>query len=296
MKTYLTEQKLEAILKNIFTGDLIPQFKYKTESFTRKIDYAVVLSKKDKELMSPILSKLQQVNTTHKIVLLIEFDGYTHYTSEKQIDKDLEIGLGTSEWAKLPQYTDTIFFGLRIPYFVQLNQIMTSTWFNTNNDFSDGYPQGFIDKNCYLPECFSANGERRFMQDINNLPSSVAKCIYNSIFNRIEQQHKINYVIRRELFLKLTRYLFPQEYNVYQIAKYLSPDPHKYYKRLPREVYFDVATNSMISTALFGFYKPSKNKEDLKTEILAYENIMYGYEYNNFPKEVVDFYKERGII
>ena len=155
MKEYLTESKL---------GNFLDSY-YK--------DYVWIHDK-------AFISKKRPDYRCDKLKLIIEFDGYAHYTSASNIISDIEKDAGYKV--------------IRIPYFVQLNNsdiikevfnIVVSVGFND-------YPHGFIDEKCILPCDFCSLGIKKFLNDL---------IIFNSISNQIIDSLKTKVAIKKDLLL-----------------------------------------------------------------------------------------------
>lgn len=140
--------------------------------------------------------------------MLIEFDGYHHYSKTSQINKDKKVGLGFCKWNKI----DAGIYGLRIPYFVQLDKRMTKVWFNIDEQMND-YPHGFISKVCKLTDEFVWGGEKRFIKELRILPKSVSKEIIESLLKRFKNPVDIISDANIEIFIKE---FLPELYDQYK--------------------------------------------------------------------------------
>lgn len=109
--------------------------------------------------------------------LLIEFDGYLHY-SKSTTQKNDEI--------KEKIYTDHGFSIIHIPYFVQLSTDVIKLLFNINMKWKQTYEHGFIDDKALLPADFNEKGLIRFFEDIKKY-SIIKKEIYKSLDDKIEK-------------------------------------------------------------------------------------------------------------
>ena len=89
--------------------------------------------------------------------LMVEFDGYAHYTSSKRIVLD---GL------KDELYRGNGYKVVHIPYFVQISGKIISKLFSIDVDYVQKYPHGFINSKCVLPADFCHLGIKRFFQDL----------------------------------------------------------------------------------------------------------------------------------
>jgi hypothetical protein len=98
------------------------------------------------------------VSHAHKLV--VEFDGYLHYTKSKTVLDDLE---------KDDIFSASRYQIIRIPYFVQLDKRVMSKLFGNlvENSFDYiKYPHGFIDPKAVLPADFCSLGIERFKSDL----------------------------------------------------------------------------------------------------------------------------------
>lgn len=109
--------------------------------------------------------------------IIIEFDGYYHYTSMKNIIRD----------NSLKDYCNKNSIKLiQIPYFIQLNSpdIIEYYFSDIVSDFSpyNSYKHGFINDNISLPSDFCYNGLLKFILEFNQLPYSTRdELIKNSL-------------------------------------------------------------------------------------------------------------------
>lgn len=132
---YLNEDNLDVILKELYPNVLfirnkqIPNFKHKWRPDFR----------------------------SDELMLLIEFDGYLHYTKNNTIliDKLKDI-----------EYTKLGYNVIRIPYFIQLNTEVIKLLFNIDYEFNQVYSHGFIDDKAIRPYDFCYNGLIRYKKDI----------------------------------------------------------------------------------------------------------------------------------
>ena len=93
-----------------------------------------------------------------ELSLIIEFDGFGHYTIAKNIISDID---------KDEDYTTLGYKVIRIPYFIQLTKEVILDLFNIElkNDLYN-YPHGFIDKKAVLPADFCELGVTKFREDL----------------------------------------------------------------------------------------------------------------------------------
>lgn len=118
----------------------------------------------------------------YDLKLIVEFDGYGHYTNTKVILNDYE----------KDKIAASLGFNLiRIPYFIQLKsetiEKLFSEYTSDYRDFND-YPDGFIDKNVTLPAQFCELGQERFL----NYLESCEEDLKNDIINSLKEKEKTN--------------------------------------------------------------------------------------------------------
>lgn len=97
---------------------------------------------------------------SNKHMIIVEFDGYLHYTKSKTVLDDLE---------KDKIFSDLGYTVIRIPYFVQLDRrVMNNLFGNFVSNCYDyvDYPHGFIDPKAVLPADFCSLGVQRFKSDL----------------------------------------------------------------------------------------------------------------------------------
>ena len=108
--------------------------------------------------------------------MVVEFDGYAHYTSSKRIVSDrLKDNLCLKSGYNV----------VRIPYFVQLSKNVIHGLFNLNIEFEQAYPHGFIDSKCILPADFCHLGAQRFLNDLETF-RDIKEEILKSLVKKIE--------------------------------------------------------------------------------------------------------------
>lgn len=98
---------------------------------------------------------------SYKLKLIVEFDGYGHYTRSKQILNDDKKDVVAKELN---------FKIIRIPYFIQLDEEVIKTFFRDyTTDYSvyNVYPHGFIDKKVMYPSDFCELGTNSFIDFLN---------------------------------------------------------------------------------------------------------------------------------
>lgn len=117
--------------------------------------------------------------------LIVEFDGYLHYTKATQIIKDEE---------KDVLYKAHGYNVIRIPYFVQLSNEISMLLFNRSISNSLSYPHGFIDSKAVLPCDFCELGVQRFLQDLNKY-AIIKDDIVTSLKDKVTELGNVNKVL-----------------------------------------------------------------------------------------------------
>lgn len=121
--------------------------------------------------------------------ILVEFDGYQHYTSASRIIKDREKDRLAAEAG---------YKTVRVPYFVQLSSYTVKTLFGMDIAVEQTYPHGFIDKACILPADFCELGLDKFKNDLDRLPG-IKTDIISSLRNKISELGTVEAVVPRSL-------------------------------------------------------------------------------------------------
>lgn len=146
MKPYLTEDSLGEILKLIYDEIPIRDKAYPNHRF--RPDYRFEKEK-----------------------VIVEFDGYRHYSVSSVILKDYR----TTKLMEEDGYKV-----IRIPYFVQMSSEIIELLFGKTIDYNQTFPHGFIDKAALLPSDFCSLGVERFMNDLDRF-SIIKDDIINSM-------------------------------------------------------------------------------------------------------------------
>ena len=153
MKIFLTESKLgEFLKKHILNGNWISQFKPLNSRF--KIDWY-----------------------SDNLKFGVEFDGYQHYTSSRQILAD-ERKLNLCKTCNIKL--------IRIPYFVQLSKDVIKLLFDLDiKEFEQIYPHGFVSKKSTMvyPADYCWLGIEKFKNDLEKF-SIIKKEIVDSLKNK----------------------------------------------------------------------------------------------------------------
>ncbi len=129
-----------------------------------------------------------------KLKLIIEFDGYRHYSQSTDIIKDC---------TKDTIYKNMGYNIIRIPYFVQLSNIVIKKLFDLELNYQQNYPHGFIDEKCLLPCDFNELGIERFKEDLIKF-DYIAYEIINSLKIKINLCNDIRLVLPKSLYYLIT--------------------------------------------------------------------------------------------
>lgn len=132
--------------------------------------------------------------------MIVEFDGYLHYTQAKRILQDNE------------KDANAIKFGynvIRIPYFVQLSPSMIKELFNLSiPEYQQIYPHGFIDTKACLPADFCELGIEKFKNDLVRFDASgISQDICISLANRVKSVTTFEYIYPKSLESLLNTYI-----------------------------------------------------------------------------------------
>lgn len=149
--SYLTECNLK-----LFILDNLKHFSSSEED--------VLFNKKLNGFFPDILLKVDN--------LVLEFDGYFHFNSYKQQQRDLK--------------KDSVFKAnnlkvIRIPYFIQLSSLSIKYFFNINLDFSQTYNHGFIDKKALRPCDFNSFGLGILKKYLTSIPEEISNDIVKTL-------------------------------------------------------------------------------------------------------------------
>ena len=154
MSEYLTEAKLELYLKNIFPNTNIIR--------DRIVPNSGIKNRPDFRI--------------DELMLIVEFDGYGHYTKPKTILTDN---------MKDTTYQNMGYTVVRIPYFIQWSKELVKSLFGIDTTIKQTYPHGFIDKKAPLPAEFCSLGLEKFNEDLNKF-SFAKNDILISLKNKID--------------------------------------------------------------------------------------------------------------
>jgi len=125
-----------------------------------------------------------------KLNLIVEFDGYNHYSASKVI---------LSDQKKEFVYGRMGYKVIRIPYFVQISEEVINRLFNIKMVWKQEYPHGFIDKRALLPADYSELGIDRFIKDLGKF-DFIGNDIINSIKDKIVELGDKRLVLPESLY------------------------------------------------------------------------------------------------
>jgi len=147
---FLTEQSLGIFLKDMFKTDFVH----------------------DKVLVG----RFRPDYRNDELHLIVEFDGYAHYTSSTNILRDrvkdaeeLKLGYKIVRW----------------PYFVQMSQLSAKHFLGIDYDVKQTYDDGFIDSKCICPADFCELGIEKFAYEFKTLPEKIQNSIVRSLERKI---------------------------------------------------------------------------------------------------------------
>ena len=103
---------------------------------------------------------------SEKHKLIVEFDGYYHYTMPRFVLADPERDV---------MFETLGYTTIRIPYFIQLSAYVVQQLFSTYTDDITGYtdfPHGFHAKDVVYPAAFCELGVDRFIRDLRRFPAA----------------------------------------------------------------------------------------------------------------------------
>jgi len=149
---YLTEKTLGEWLSFIYKGyDFINNKKVPSSDISNRPDYR-----------------------NEDLKIIIEFDGFRHYTEPKTI---------LTDYKKDETYTKLGYKVIRIPYFVQISSEIIKTLFDKDIDIEQNYKHGFVDMQAALPSQFCWLGIGRFERDLDKF-----SCIREDIISSVKEK------------------------------------------------------------------------------------------------------------
>lgn len=152
---YLVQEKLETTIKAI-VGEGWVGCEYKLPGSRYRFDIAININGQ---------------------ITVIEFDGYQHYQDALLIKRDKEKNtLAAKHNIKV----------VRIPYWIQLTTETLKHYLGLEADIKQNFPHGFISTK-HFPATFCELGIKRFLQELNTVPTSVRRDVVNSLRDRISE-------------------------------------------------------------------------------------------------------------
>jgi hypothetical protein len=171
IESYLTESKLVAALEQL-VGDNWAGGQVILPGSRRRFDMAF------------------RANET---TLLVEYDGDDHYRDSLKIKADRQKdALAVANGMRL----------VRVPYWVQLDNVTVRHWFGLEADIEQSFPHGFITTKLF-PASFCELGIARFQRELALLPAAVREAVIASLRDRAAK-HGIEYVLPAGLHRLLT--------------------------------------------------------------------------------------------
>ena len=124
--------------------------------------------------------------------IIVEFDGYNHYTSASRILSDIE---NTNLYETLEYKV------IRIPYFVQMSSVVIKHLFNVEVNIEQTFPHGFISSvsSDLLPCDFNNLGVKRFEKDLERF-SYIKEDILLSLKNKVSKLNDKRLVLPESLY------------------------------------------------------------------------------------------------
>jgi len=117
-------------------------------------------------------------------LVLVEYDGDEHYRDSLKIKADRE----KSQLAQERQMQL-----VRVPYWVQLDNVTLRHYFGMTAKIEQDFPHGFITTKLF-PASFCELGIERFRTDLNGLPAQVHDAVIKSLRERSEE-YGVQYVL-----------------------------------------------------------------------------------------------------
>lgn len=165
---YLTEKSLKTVLETIYPGHEFIHDRIVPDSGMRnRADYY-----------------------NSDLRLIVEFDGYRHYSCSKVIANDR---------FKDVAYLTMGYTVVRIPYFIQISPYVIKTLFGIDSDIVQTYPHGFIDDMALLPCDFCELGLARFGYDLHRF-GKIYNEILSSLAKKVELSGDISTVLPPSLY------------------------------------------------------------------------------------------------
>lgn len=121
--------------------------------------------------------------------VFVEFDGDEHYRDTLKIKADRE----KDQFAQ-----DNQLRVVRIPYWVQLDNVTVQHYFGFSAEIQQDFRHGFIARTAKLPASFCELGVERFKRELDALPSQVSDAVIESLREQIKK-YWLEYVLPSSL-------------------------------------------------------------------------------------------------
>ncbi|MCM1260539.1 MAG: endonuclease domain-containing protein [Staphylococcus sp.] len=146
---------------------------------------------RDKRFSKEIAFRPDYRSDSLKIV--IEFDGYRHYTNANIIQKDNIKNIVFEKYG---------YKVIHIPYFVQASKYTFKVLFDKEIEIEQKYPHGFISNEltCYLPASFCELGIIKFLEDLERF-NKIKSEILNSLMEKLKYNDRNIYEVFPLVFI-----------------------------------------------------------------------------------------------
>ena len=169
MPIYLTEKGLKQILLDLFPQDELIC---------------------DRKVSGSINARMRPDFRFPERKLIIEFDGYHHYSVAKRVLTDRD---------KDNDYKSLGYSIFRIPYFIQMSSNLLEMIFKKEINFRQVYKNGFIDEKAMLPADYCELGIKLFEEDLKRF-EYCKKDIVDSLKIKIKEKGSKEFVLPESLF------------------------------------------------------------------------------------------------
>jgi len=169
---YLTQEKLEQLLKNI-SGIKWLGSEIQVPNSRRRWDMAFKFGSK---------------------TFIVEYDGDAHYRDSLLIKRDIE----KDEVARKLDYEV-----IRVPYWIQIDSEMLYYYFGINEKIQQDFPHGFITTK-FFPASFCEKGVERFRNQLEKLPINVKNKVIQSLKDRVKEYDSVDWILPSSLQLILS--------------------------------------------------------------------------------------------
>lgn len=162
MKDYLLEGSLGEYLQDLFQVEFIHDKVVPNSGVRSRPDYR-----------------------NDKLKLIVEFDGYKHYTLTSRI-------LADNNKDKI--YSEMGYKIVRIPYFIQWETRTVKHYFNIDKEYSQTFPHGFIvekSDGLIMPADFCSMGVNLFINQMKQLPDDIRTEVMQSLKQKAEKYNPL---------------------------------------------------------------------------------------------------------